>query len=197
MTPIYMFLPKVAHELHRYNQALKLIVLLRNPVERAISQYYMEKSRGDEHLPLWLALLSEPFRLRRSRDAGQADFAMRHHSYRRRGLYSLQLRNLYRNFDRDRVLIIHTQDLLQRHDHILRHIFAFLGVSGGVRIAPEMVYPDVPAKGRWRDSRAHRAVSCLLQASFLAESVRIRAWSPRSEPLQPGGVSATTKETRQ
>ena len=173
-TPIYMFLPEVARELHRYNPDLKLIVLLRDPVERAISHYYMERARGDERLPLWLALLSEPFRLRRCRDARRADSAMRRHSYRRRGLYSLQLRNLYRHFDRGGVLVIRTQDLLRRHDAVLRQAFAFLGVSGDVRIAPEMVYPDVPGNGG-RDGRPHRAVSCLLRLSYLAESARLRA----------------------
>ena len=172
-TPIYMLLPEVARELHRYNPELKLIVLLRDPVERAISHYYMERARGDERLPLWLALLSEPFRLRRCRDARQADSAMRRHSYRRRGLYSLQLRNLYRHFDRSRVLVIRTNDLLRRHDTVLRQVFAFLGVSGNVRIAPERVYPDVPGNGG-RAGRPHRAVSCLLRLSYLAESTRLR-----------------------
>ena len=44
-TPIYMLLPEVARELHRYNPELKLIVLLRDPVERAISHYYMERGQ--------------------------------------------------------------------------------------------------------------------------------------------------------
>ena len=94
-TPIYLFLPAVAGELKRYNPGLKLIVLLRDPVERAISHFYMEKNRDKEHLPLWLALLAEPFRLRRREDASHVDSHLRRHAYRRRGLYSLQLRNLY------------------------------------------------------------------------------------------------------
>ena len=173
-TPIYMLLPDIARELRRYNPELKqLIVLLRDPVERAISHYYMERGRDNEHRPLWLALLSEPFRLRRCRDARQAGSAMRRHSYRRRGLYSLQLRNLYRFFDRDRVLVIRTRDLLQRHDAVLRRVFAFLGVSQDVRIAPEMIYPTLVEHRR--GGRAHRTVSWLLRLSYLAEFVRLRA----------------------
>ena len=186
-TPIYMFLPEVARELERYNPDLKLIVLLRDPVGRAVSQYRMERDRGNEHLPLWLALLSEPFRLRRCRDARQADSAMRRHSYRRRGLYSLQLRNLYRFFRKDRVLVIRTPDLLQRHDAVLRQVFSFLGVSEDVRIAPGTIYPDTPRKG---GARAHRAVSWLLRLSCLAESVRLRALLRHArivEPSRPPG----------
>ena len=139
-TPIYLFLPEIAGELKRYNPALKLIVLLRDPVERAISHYYMEKNRAKEHLPLWLALLSEPLRLRRREDTGHIDSHLRRHSYRRRGLYSGQLRNLYRFFDPQQVLIIRTEDLRRHHHDVLRRVFAFLGVASGVRIPPEIVF---------------------------------------------------------
>ena len=46
----YMFVLGIGRDLQRYNPDLKLIVLLRDPVERAISHYYMEKVRpGDEN----------------------------------------------------------------------------------------------------------------------------------------------------
>ena len=168
-TPIYMFLPGIAPELERYNPDLKLIVLLHDPVERAISHYYMEKSRDQEHRPLWLALLSEPLRLRRCPNALEHGSAMRLWSYRRRGLYSVQLRNLYRYFDRDRVLVVRTRDLLRRHDTVLARVFAFLGVSEHVRIEPEIVF-----KGE-RGDRKHRVVSSLLRLSYLAEGARSHA----------------------
>ena len=167
-TPIYMFLPEIARELARYNPELKLIVLLQDPVERALSHYYMEKNRRGEPRPLWLALTREPFRLRRCRNARARASETRVCSYRRRGLYSLQLRNLYRFFDRDQVLVVRTRDLRARHHDVLRRVFAFLGVSEDVRIAPEIVF-----KGD-RRGRRHRIVSWLLRLSYVAESVRLR-----------------------
>ena len=168
-TPIYLFLPGVARELRRYNPDLKLIVLVRDPVERAISHYYMERNRERERRPLWLALLGEPFRLRR-RDPARRDAALRRHSYRRRGLYSLQLRNLYRHFNPRRVLVVRAEDLRQRHDEALRRVFAFLGVADDVRIAPEIVYATD------RGGRRHRVAARLLHLSYLAERRRWRAW---------------------
>ena len=168
-TPVYMFLPEIARELKRYNSELKLIVLLRDPVERAISHYYMEKGRCSERLPLWLALLCEPVRLRRCEDAYEPGSAWRVCSYRRRGLYSLQLRNLYRFFDKDRVLILRARDLRTRHHAVLRRVFEFLGVSASVRIEPEIV-----RKGQRGDTR-HRVVSWLLRLSYLVENARLRA----------------------
>ena len=167
-TPIYMFLPGIPRELKRYSPDLKLIVLLHDPVERAVSHYYMEKNRGKERRPLWLALLSEPVRLRRCKDARAPGSAMRVCSYRQRGLYSIQLRNLYRCFDRDRVLIVRTRDLRTHHHVVLGRVFAFLGVCEHVRIEPEIVF-----RGD-RGGRRHRTVSWLLRLSYLVEFARLR-----------------------
>ncbi len=172
-TPLYLFFPDIAPELHRYNPELKLIVLLRDPVERAISHYYWERrTREVEHRPLWRALLSEPRRLRRCHDPRAPDSAMRVASYRTRGLYSLQLRNLYRFFDPERVLIVGNRELRECHDAVLRRAFAFLGVSEEVRIAP-----GVHNQGR-RGARRHRVVSWLLRLSYRREHARLRALSP-------------------
>ena len=175
-TPIYLFLPEIAPELMRYNQNLKLIVLLRDPVERAISHYYMERNRGDEQLPLWRALLSEPWRLRRCVDARRQGSAWRHHSYWRRGLYSLQLRNLYRYFYAGQVLLVRSEHLAQRHDQALQRIFRFLGVSAHQGIEARRVF-----EGK-RDGRRHQVTSWLLRLFYLPEFIRLRriktSWAP-------------------
>ena len=38
-TPVYLFLPEVAAELARYNPHLKVIVVLRDPAERATTTW--------------------------------------------------------------------------------------------------------------------------------------------------------------
>ena len=179
-TPVYLFFPEIAPELRRYHPGLKLIVLLRDPVERAISSYYFQKHRGKERRPLWLALLLEPLRLRRRHNPRASGSLTRVCAYRRRGLYSLQLRNLYRSFDREQVLIVRTGDLAQHHPAVLRRVFAFLGVDEEVRVAPERVHPGD------RAGRKHRVVSWLLRLSYLAEFARMRALS-RAGPDRSGG----------
>ena len=166
-TPIYMYLPGVAAELRRYNPDLKLIVLLRDPVERALSAYYMQTARARETKPLWLALLLESWRLRRDRDVRRSRSATREHGYRSRGLYSLQLRELYRHFPRDRILIVRCDDLRDNHDATLQRVLAFLGVSTAVRIPPEIVF-------RGQDRRPHRLCRALLKLSYAAEFRRQR-----------------------
>ena len=180
-TPIYLYFPEIARELARYHPKLKLIVLLRDPVERAFSHYYMEKGRGWEHRALWWALLCEPFRLRLCKNPRADRSAIRVGSYRARGLYSLQLRNHYRFFDREQVLILWNRDLREDHDAVLRRVFAFLGVSDEIRIAP-----GVHNEGK-RSGRRHRLVSRLLRLSYLAEFARMRALlSASSVPKRQG-----------
>ena len=166
-TPIYLFLPEIAPELRRYNSDLKLIVLLRDPVERAISHYYMEKNRGYEKLPPWLALLSEPWRLRRCGNPRRHGSAWRRHAYRRRGLYSLQLSNLYRHIGPDRVLLVRTEDLGRRHDAVLGRVFDFLGVGACGGIEARTVFEGE------RGGRRHPVVSWLLRVSFAPEFIRM------------------------
>ena len=168
VTPIYMFLPEVAGELKRYNADLKLIVLLRDPVERALSAYYMQKARERETRPLWLALLLEPWRLGRDQDRRRPRSATREHGYRSRGLYSLQLRGLYRHFDRERVLVVRRSDLFDRHDATMERILGFLGVSTTFSIAHDVVFAGEAAR------RPHRVTRALLRLSYAAEFRRLR-----------------------
>ena len=169
-TPIYMFLPEVAAAQRRYNPDLKLVVLLRDRVERAISQYYMNKNRGKERAPLWLALLAEPLRMRRCAKPREVGSNLRLFSYRRRGLYSVQMRNLYNNFPRSQVCTIHSQDLLHDRQAVLRRLFAFLGVAEDIDIPPSAV----SSRGDYVRGR-HRVTSWLLRISYGRERMRFKA----------------------
>lgn len=189
-TPFYLFLPEAAPALRRYNPNLKLIVLLRDRVERAISHYYMQKGRGREKAPLWLALLAEPFRVGRCPDPRSRRSPQRVSSYRSRGLYSRQLGNLYRHFPRRQVQIIHNSDLLADHQATLRQVFAFLGVAEDAMMQPLTAFPRPHGAGgalvvrkdgaakptsslpKEPSRRRHRVVSWLLRLSYLREEKR-------------------------
>ena len=168
-TPFYMYLADIPMELHRYNRTLKLIVMLRDPVERALSHYAMERGRGNETRPLWLALLAEPWRRWRCRDPRAPESAARRHSYRSRGLYSIQLRKVFAAFPRDQVLVLQSEDLLQHHNEVLEKVFVFLGVSVSVRVPPEVVFAGVDLGGK------HALMRWLLRVSYAKESRRLRA----------------------
>lgn len=137
-TPIYLYDAKIAPELARYNSALKLIVILRDPVERALSHYEMERSRGNETLPLWLALVMERHRLKR--ESTRLGKSRRCHSYVDRGHYAGQVRNLRKHFPDGQILILETDELKHRHDATLTRVFEFLSVDTEVKIRPDAVF---------------------------------------------------------
>jgi hypothetical protein len=129
-TPIYSYWPEIVPELKRYNPDLKIIIILRDPVERAISQYAMEKSRGDENRPLWVALILEPIRLWRDASRKQGG-ARRCHSYISRGHYSKQLNNICHYFPANQILVLENSELNSQHQSTLKKVEDFLGVKSG------------------------------------------------------------------
>ena len=129
-TPIYMFLPFVPERVHRYNPAMKWIVLLREPVARAVSHYRMSRARGREWLPPELAFRAERFRLwRDGRRPVTSTSSWRHHSYVRRGFYSEQLARIGRYFPAGQILVLTAENLRRRHEETLREAYAFLGIT--------------------------------------------------------------------
>jgi hypothetical protein len=123
-TPIYMYWSGVAERIYNYNSKIKLIFILRNPIERAYSQYIMEKNRNLESLPFFLALRLE--KLRRKRLATKQH---RVYSYIDRGYYSEQIKNYLRHFSREQMLFIKNEDLKEHHNLTIEKVCKFLDIT--------------------------------------------------------------------
>ena len=128
-TPLYLLHPRLVARVARYNPAMRWIVLLRDPVERALSQYHMERRRGSERWPLWPALLLERWRLHGHADDLSRDSPLRRHGYRLRGDYARQLDALYARFPREQVLLLESGALRTDPTATLRTACQFLGVE--------------------------------------------------------------------
>ena len=135
-TPIYCLHERFVQRIARYNPRMRWLIMLRDPVERAISQYHMERSRGDEHWPLLPALLLERWRLRGHLDDFSADSPLRCHSYRLRGDYARQLDVLYRHFDRSQVLLLRSETFGDHPRETLERVYAHLSLTGPIMLPP-------------------------------------------------------------
>jgi hypothetical protein len=133
-TPIYCLHERFIQRIARYNPQMRWLLLLRDPVERAISQYHMERTRGDEHWPLLPALLLERWRLHGHHDDFSPGSPLRHHSYRLRGDYARQLDALYRHFPREQVLLLRSDAFRHSPQEIMARVYAHLGLAGPVRL---------------------------------------------------------------
>lgn len=127
-TPIYVLHPLLIGRIARYNPAMRWILILRHPVERAISHYRMERARGEERWPMWPALLLERWRLRGHGEDFSKGSPLRRYSYRLRGDYARQLDALYSVFPREQVLVLRNEQLAEAPRETLSRVYAFLGV---------------------------------------------------------------------
>jgi hypothetical protein len=126
-SPYYVFHPEVPERILATVPRAKFILLLRNPVDRAYSQYQMKAERGLETLPFAEAIEREPERLAATDDPLAP--AWRHHSYLARGVYVDQIKRWFEYFPRDQFLIIKSEDFYAEPVQILHHTQAFLGVA--------------------------------------------------------------------
>lgn len=155
-TPIYLLLPQAIERIARYNPAMRWIILLRDPVERAVSQHHMERQRGHERWPLPLALWLEHGRLRRDIAHLAPGSSLRTHSYRMRGDYAAQLDVLFAHFPREQVLLLRSDALQSATPTVVSRACEFLGVSSPApnqTYAPVFTgdYPRIPRGSlRWR-----------------------------------------------
>lgn len=135
-TPIYMYLDYVPGLIHDYNPQMKVVTILRNPVDRAYSHYSMMRQFREEKLPFRLALALENRRLARARARGD-QHALSCHSYKDRGRYTFQIERLRNLFGHENVLVLLNEDLRNEHEAALRRVFDFLGVEHAEVPLPE------------------------------------------------------------
>ncbi|WP_300527862.1 sulfotransferase domain-containing protein [Maricaulis sp.] len=125
-TPIYTYWPGSLQRMHAYNKAMKLIVLLRDPVERAYSHWKMERARGCEPFAFEQAIRGGRARI----DALGAEAGVhRVFSYVERGFYAAQLKRVYDIFPSYQVLVLRQCDLKHCHQETLNRVCDFLEVE--------------------------------------------------------------------
>jgi len=134
-TPIYMYWHDAPARMCQYNPELKIIIVLRNPVDRAFSHWNMERGRGREKLSFWDAILKEQERCR-----GALPFQHRVFSYIDRGFYTEQLKRIWNFFPRNQTLILRNEDLNKSLQDTLRHVSGFLGIDDFGDIEAETVH---------------------------------------------------------
>lgn len=113
---------------------MKLLVLLRDPVERAYSAHTHETYHGYETEPFERALELEPARLageaeRILADPGYASHSHQHHAYRARGQYVEQLERLAEIFGRERVHVVDSEAFFARPGPVYDGVLEFLGLA--------------------------------------------------------------------
>lgn len=125
-TPAYIYEPNVAERIHEYNPNLKLILILRNPIERAYSAW----NRLD-----WPRYGYTSFNdvvrdgLAKIEQEQQYYAPKGQPTYLQRGLYRMQIERYLALFPREQLLILENGEMRRDTPGTMRKITQYVGLS--------------------------------------------------------------------
>jgi hypothetical protein len=177
-SPYYMFHPLAPGRIAADLPGVRIIVLLRDPVERAYSAYTHERARGFEAEAFADALELEPVRLageveKLRADPGYDSHHWRHNAYVTRGQYIEQLEHLEAVFGRDRLSVVDSQDFFDDPAPVFAEVERFLGLPAatGIQFERHNARPRSPMPDTLRER---------LDEHFRPYDERLAAWWGRT-----------------
>jgi hypothetical protein len=143
-SPYYMFHPLAIQRIAECLPKVKLIVLLRNPVDRAYSHFNHERARGHEPYSFQEAIAREKDRLQGEEEKILADHSYRsfnhqHFSYLSRGVYVDQLERILAYHSGERILVLSSEELFTEPRQTHLRTLEFLGLP----VLPLARYPQL------------------------------------------------------
>ncbi|WP_207426492.1 sulfotransferase [Pedobacter sp. SYSU D00535] len=145
-SPYYLFHPYVPGRISRDLPTVKIIALLRNPVDRAFSHYRHCVKQGIEKLTFEEAITLESERMKHGKKALQLNpfsysLEHQHYSYLERGKYALQLQRWYKVLPKEQLLVLRSEDFFINPQNTLKIVYEFLAVK---QVYPTDLSPQNP-----------------------------------------------------
>ncbi len=164
-SPYYLIHPHAPRRIARVLPNVKLIALLRNPIDRAYSHHWLEVKGRYESLAFEEAIRCEQERIAGERekminDENYHSFKYRRFSYLTRGKYIDQIEYWLDFFPRDQFLFLKAEDLYSHPAVIVRQTLEFLGVPDHEIKTTDKGYKryKVPSKTGYRTKDSARAM---------------------------------------
>ncbi|GBC70058.1 hypothetical protein HRbin01_01766 [archaeon HR01] len=132
-SPYYMFHPHAPRRIAKLIPHVKLIALLRNPVDRAYSLYQLRRRRGLELLTFEEAIEREKRLIpseteKMLHDENYNSIEHRRYSYISRGIYIKSLSRWFQFFPREQFLILKSENLFENPNNLMQRVFDFLNI---------------------------------------------------------------------
>lgn len=188
-TPFYLYNRDARRRIAADRPDAKLIAVLRDPVDRAYSNWMHLRMDGLEPRDD----IVEAVRRERERvDAGWAPFW----HYQRLGMYGRQLADLFDHFPREQVLLLRYRQLVDEPHRTIERVCVFLGVS----VPPSVEVPRDNSRRFVHDSPRTRAIGTVIRTGatvgqFFPPEVWRKVSRPLIDQLQRGGGEARPKLT--
>jgi len=119
-SPSYLYSKVAAREIYNFNPDAKIIIILRNPVNRAFSAWRMNCMRGIDG-DLFIKEIKKINNYKNS--------PWKTNGYLGAGMYSSQIKRYMDIFPRKNILILYFYDLKKNPEKVMGKIFRFLGVK--------------------------------------------------------------------
>lgn len=121
-SPAYLYVPQVPHRIRHYLPDVKLVAVLRNPVDRAYSHYiYYRRDGREQQVDFLKALDEEEQRIRQGQVATW--------SYKQMGYYHALLKPYYELFDPAQIRVYLFEELRADPAALLADLSAFLEID--------------------------------------------------------------------
>ena len=168
-----------AERIHARAPEVKILAILRDPVERAYSNFLFLRSRGLEPIADFEeALAAEE---RRKREGWISWFY-----YQGKGMYGEQLARYYRVFDRAQIRVWLYEDLKRDPAGLMREMFGFLGVDAGFGVDFSEKH-NVTEVGK---------VAWVSRVTYGRRSLRwLARWNRAEKPAFPAGARERLRES--
>jgi hypothetical protein len=188
-TPAYLFHPLAPERAAAVVPDARLIVLLRDPVERAVSHYRHSVRLGHESLDLVAALDAEPERMadeyrKLAADPNHSSRSLRAFSYTERGRYAEQLERWLECYRREQLLVLFSEEMFADPAACYRQALDFLGLPLGAM--PEFKVFTKKAGG---DTAVPDAVRSRLHEVFAPEDARLERLLGRPLPWRTASAA--------
>jgi hypothetical protein len=134
-SPYYLYHPHAVRRIQEVIPDVKIIILLRDPVDRAISAYwYISNVTEEEDLPIEEAFRREKERLRGEeekiiRNKSYDSFEHRYHSYLDRGKYTKQIKRVKKFFSKDEIIVLKSEELFGSKNKVMKKVHNFLDID--------------------------------------------------------------------
>lgn len=116
----YLFYPTVAQDIKEYNPSAKIIIMLRNPIDRAFSHYLMDYRLG---------LVSNSFEDIINKKSKHKYAHLFYQQYIQAGKYTAQIKRYFDVFDKENILLIDYEEFKSDVIGTVASVYTFLNVS--------------------------------------------------------------------
>jgi len=129
-SPSYMNIPQAPRRMNETIPHSKLIFILRNPVDRAYSNYWHSVRKGRENLSFEKAIKREEKRVKKSSyNSKESSYNIRHFSYLERGKYAKHIKRFFQFYSEEQIKILIFENFKEEPIKHIQDVYRFLGVD--------------------------------------------------------------------